>query len=103
MIRRPPRSTLFPYTTLFRSLAVIGKPGVPALVAGLNHADRQIRNQCANTLGWVGSGAREAVPQLVTLLWSDSELQETAARSLRRIGFQSKDLEAQIITKLESP
>src|SRR3989442_9083329 len=26
MIRRPPRSTLFPYTTLFRSLAVIGAP-----------------------------------------------------------------------------
>src|SRR3712207_7808221 len=28
MIRRPPRSTLFPYTTLFRSL---GQPGVPVL------------------------------------------------------------------------
>src|SRR5688572_31235158 len=28
MIRRPPRSTLFPYTTLFRSLAVLalGRP-----------------------------------------------------------------------------
>ena len=25
MIRRPPRSTLFPYTTLFRSLLVRGK------------------------------------------------------------------------------
>src|SRR2546430_10631487 len=25
MIRRPPRSTLFPYTTLFRSLAVGGR------------------------------------------------------------------------------
>src|SRR3712207_7298642 len=25
MIRRPPRSTLFPYTTLFRSLLLIGK------------------------------------------------------------------------------
>src|SRR2546429_9311170 len=24
MIRRPPRSTLFPYTTLFRSVALIG-------------------------------------------------------------------------------
>src|SRR5687768_17814941 len=24
MIRRPPRSTLFPYTTLFRSLQVVG-------------------------------------------------------------------------------
>src|SRR2546430_12175706 len=27
MIRRPPRSTLFPYTTLFRSFAVTGKAG----------------------------------------------------------------------------
>src|SRR3989441_6060722 len=25
MIRRPPRSTLFPYTTLFRSLGVVGR------------------------------------------------------------------------------
>src|SRR2546422_3178978 len=26
MIRRPPRSTLFPYTTLFRSLVEVGEP-----------------------------------------------------------------------------
>src|SRR6266480_5856367 len=31
MIRRPPRSTLFPYTTLFRS-----RPGVRALVPGFS-------------------------------------------------------------------
>src|SRR2546423_3284271 len=31
MIRRPPRSTLFPYTTLFRSLVVVGA-GTFALV-----------------------------------------------------------------------
>src|SRR5437899_4904423 len=30
MIRRPPRSTLFPYTTLFRSIAVAGVAGAPA-------------------------------------------------------------------------
>src|SRR2546425_5895459 len=31
MIRRPPRSTLFPYTTLFRSLRRLRRPqGVPA-------------------------------------------------------------------------
>src|SRR5437773_4250712 len=29
MIRRPPRSTLFPYTTLFRSLAALAKEEVP--------------------------------------------------------------------------
>src|SRR3712207_6964860 len=43
MIRRPPRSTLFPYTTLFRSVADNGsrmmayvyvRPVDPALVAG---------------------------------------------------------------------
>src|SRR3712207_7478166 len=27
MIRRPPRSTLFPYTTLFRSLGYVGDAG----------------------------------------------------------------------------
>src|SRR2546422_5337252 len=29
MIRRPPRSTLFPYTTLFRSLTSLQRRGVP--------------------------------------------------------------------------
>src|SRR3712207_8839681 len=33
MIRRPPRSTLFPYTTLFRSLQAAGATGL-ALGAG---------------------------------------------------------------------
>src|SRR2546426_6386043 len=35
MIRRPPRSTLFPYTTLFRSLGEEGQnPGVEAIRLG---------------------------------------------------------------------
>src|SRR2546421_1080892 len=29
MIRRPPRSTLFPYTTLFRSLHLVAGAGAP--------------------------------------------------------------------------
>src|SRR5256885_6985600 len=33
MIRRPPRSTLFPYTTLFRSMRITSSP-----VVALNHA-----------------------------------------------------------------
>src|SRR3712207_7780819 len=37
MIRRPPRSTLFPYTTLFRSLLQLAQVmmATPALVLGL--------------------------------------------------------------------
>src|SRR5256885_10007124 len=34
MIRRPPRSTLFPYTTLFRSPAVVERGGVAAQLRG---------------------------------------------------------------------
>src|SRR5438034_4570336 len=34
MIRRPPRSTLFPYTTLFRSCAVLADDAVLAPGAG---------------------------------------------------------------------
>src|SRR2546429_9447358 len=37
MIRRPPRSTLFPYTTLFRSTHAI-VPGLP----GIEHEQRQM-------------------------------------------------------------
>src|SRR3712207_7134632 len=42
MIRRPPRSTLFPYTTLFRSAAaavqLVGEPGADDPVAGVRPA-----------------------------------------------------------------
>src|SRR2546428_5681463 len=39
MIRRPPRSTLFPYTTLFRSLCLrrVGTQGGPRLPASQSH------------------------------------------------------------------
>src|SRR2546429_4691279 len=33
MIRRPPRSTLFPYTTLFRSTKLLEEPSAMALLA----------------------------------------------------------------------
>src|SRR5256885_11004817 len=45
MIRRPPRSTLFPYTTLFRS---VSRAGVPALDG--RAAPRQRRRRAAGRL-----------------------------------------------------
>src|SRR5256885_11614078 len=36
MIRRPPRSTLFPYTTLFRSTWLSGAPRAPDTVYPMN-------------------------------------------------------------------
>src|SRR2546422_7100697 len=40
MIRRPPRSTLFPYTTLFRSCDVMTTVAATSHVAHAHHDDR---------------------------------------------------------------
>src|SRR3712207_7761361 len=67
MIRRPPRSTLFPYTTLFRSilaevtlgsgaLAVIGGPGGGSVGSPLNAWARKASSARA-MVGAGGGGA----------------------------------------------
>src|SRR5258707_11764571 len=43
MIRRPPRSTLFPYTTLFRSLLYPPDQAAPGPGGCLRHLDRPSR------------------------------------------------------------
>src|SRR5256886_17650474 len=43
MIRRPPRSTLFPYTTLFRSLIVVGVIAAAAPVPAARAQDAPLR------------------------------------------------------------
>src|SRR5256885_3555026 len=43
MIRRPPRSTLFPYTTLFRSLLVLAEGERPELLGHAPLADHLAR------------------------------------------------------------
>src|SRR5256886_14745059 len=56
MIRRPPRSTLFPYTTLFRSI----------LDAGGGHGiERRARLVHENHFGLHGDGACDAQPLLL--------------------------------------
>src|SRR2546426_8529080 len=45
MIRRPPRSTLFPYTTLFRSgIVIVGGQGERGVVGGTGLRDRDSRH-----------------------------------------------------------
>src|SRR2546427_4764998 len=60
MIRRPPRSTLFPYTTLFRSVLV------RVVATGICHTDLIIRDQyypvpLPVVLGHEGAGVVERV------------------------------------------
>src|SRR2546429_8755475 len=71
MIRRPPRSTLFPYTTLFRSLAALG---------------RQFRTDAALVLEpgklMAAKAPKEANPLLALLL----ELRVVHERGVRVVG-----------------
>src|SRR2546430_12546110 len=46
MIRRPPRSTLFPYTTLFRSHAKLDEDEVEHIGAEQNRADHRGVARC---------------------------------------------------------
>src|SRR2546430_15806886 len=62
MIRRPPRSTLFPYTTLFRSLEQAHRPQVDLLVA------RQGADQALLRLGERGRIEYHRVEALVATL-----------------------------------
>src|SRR3712207_8751599 len=55
MIRRPPRSTLFPYTTLFRSAADL-RHGDVALVHHQQRVLRQVLEQGRRRLARVAAG-----------------------------------------------
>src|SRR5258706_10986638 len=67
MIRRPPRSTLFPYTTLFRSWAVVSSPRKTASwrtdfvnnFAGSVHQARILLSCPPCEIPYVGSRAKE--------------------------------------------
>src|SRR3712207_9087921 len=53
MIRRPPRSTLFPYTTLFRSARFVGRGGR----AGAARASARRRSRSPEATGARASGS----------------------------------------------
>src|SRR2546430_16709260 len=82
MIRRPPRSTLFPYTTLFRSQAAAGNHTVQMgmkvkiLTPGMEHCkEADFRAQMLGVAGdgeqGLGSGAEEHVVDGVLVVKGD--------------------------------
>src|SRR5256885_1282194 len=52
MIRRPPRSTLFPYTTLFRSL----NEGLPVAIFSMEMGAAQLAVRIVGSIGRVNQG-----------------------------------------------
>src|SRR3712207_8052058 len=61
MIRRPPRSPLFPYPTLFRSLAEPAETGEPFEVALARGARREQQQHRRRLAGLVAEGVHPAL------------------------------------------
>src|SRR3712207_7691266 len=89
MIRRPPRSTLFPYTTLFRSARGVDEDHLPLLVL-----ERQV-DRVARGARDVGDddvlGAEDLVDQARRSEEHTSELQSRQYLVCRLLLAQNKD------------
>src|SRR6266567_7457476 len=98
MIRRPPRSTLFPYTTLFRSGPVgdSGQPGGAAAEAApgpagvqpvLDLAHRAVSRQPGHLTGCSGAGDHAAWAQAGEFLGPGGRLRDRVDPAVDRDRF----------------
>jgi len=73
-------------------LAARGSSVVPSLVAALAGADPLFKKNIAQTLGYIGPAAKEAVPALVQLMKEDSgDVKTWASMALEKIGDPATD------------
>src|SRR2546429_7375441 len=85
MIRRPPRSTLFPYTTLFRSVEPVAQLGVP-------HPVEDLRAEAVSENAPGGVEGEPAAAEIVELHLVD----RTHRRAVRALHVVGVDLELRL-------
>src|SRR5256885_13288748 len=76
MIRRPPRSTLFPYTTLFRSCLRQIKSSPSARRERSGHFVQLVAEECQRDLAAVARAAGESLGEVCGLLRSEEHTSE---------------------------
>src|SRR2546425_4953325 len=81
MIRRPPRSTLFPYTTLFRSLVV------QVRVATEHEPDRRVEHLGAHAVAVLVREARLGIPAAPVPLLEASHRSEEHTSELQSLAY----------------
>ena len=108
MIRRPPRSTLFPYTTLFRSVTKNKKPRTLPIYGDMRRWIERQREICPENCIWVFHGAKNHPVDSHLNGWPEAckragvpgllfhDLRRSAVRNMKKAGLQ--DLEAMRIS-----
>src|SRR3712207_8374377 len=84
MIRRPPRSTLFPYTTLFRSTRRSARPGIALLGRVVPQPPRRVRCVPGQRDAAAGHLLEEATPHLVQCLFGVRSEEHTSELQSRQ-------------------
>src|SRR3712207_6910297 len=74
MIRRPPRSTLFPYTTLFRSAANLGAITLDPSEQSMDEISQRMDGGHGVEVAFETSGARQALPWLLDAVARESRI-----------------------------
>src|SRR3712207_9293667 len=74
MIRRPPRSTLFPYTTLFRSAANLGAITLDPSEQAMDDISQHMDGGHGVEVAFETSGARQALPWLLDAVDRESRI-----------------------------
>src|SRR3712207_1543121 len=101
MIRRPPRSTLFPYTTLFRSGSDSVRAGRLVEAAGRQNRMWQVlellyANQGSENSGWVTDGLERRVLRAVPGLDAARVLRERDSAAVTGALKSAQDMAAQV-------
>src|SRR5256884_9814755 len=92
MIRRPPRSTLFPYTTLFRSRAGGAIHRVQPVVVACKDVERRAFDDMMQGVArgvvvvWIPSPRLAALDRVLELLLTRGEIDDVHLGVRRRVG-----------------
>src|ERR1035438_6432793 len=100
MIRRPPRSTLFPYTTLFRSGGLSGRPRLPSGAGGVEEGRSKRSEEHTSEL----QSLRHLVCRLLLEKRNACKISLTRRRSgLRAVSSHAAELDGERTSKEGAP
>jgi HEAT repeat protein len=105
-LRNPDAEVRHNAADILRGLAADAEPAIPALVAGFQDPDEEVRTQCVFALVDIGYAVKERAAGAVSALAQalrdpNAEIRSLAAEALGAIGSAAKPAKAQLLKALK--